>query len=197
MSKENIISIEEMASEVIKNTPSPTVKSTEFSDKEKITNFETMKHIREVQENLGIAVMILTKKLLDHDKSKLEEPELSGFTEATHLLKSLTFGSPEYDEVKNTILKKALVHHYEENNRHHPEHFPNGLKDMNLFDIVEMICDWCAAVKRHDDSAIEKSVDINQPRFGYDDTLKQIFLNTAKYLEEFDNYGQIQLPITE
>jgi hypothetical protein len=34
----------------------------------------------------------------------------------------------------------ALKHHYE-NNRHHPEHFKNNIDDMNLIDLIEMLCD--------------------------------------------------------
>jgi len=51
---------------------------------------------------------------------------------------------------------------------------------MSLIDIVEMICDWIAAVERHDDGNIFKSIEINQKRFGYSDDLKNILINTAK-----------------
>ena len=51
---------------------------------------------------------------------------------------------------------------------------------MSLFDLIEMICDWRAATRRHADGDILKSIEINQKRFGYSDELKQIFYNTVK-----------------
>jgi len=77
-------------------------------------------------------------------------------------------------------MKEALKHHYDFN-RHHPEHFVNGIKDMTLIDLCEMLSDWKAASLRHNDGDINKSIEINQSRFGYSDELKQIFLNTIDY----------------
>ena len=68
----------------------------------------------------------------------------------------------------------------------HPEHFPNGILDMNLIDIVEMLCDWKAASERQEDGNLLKSIEQNAERFGYDDQLKQIFINTAKLFDEHD-----------
>ena len=55
---------------------------------------------------------------------------------------------------------------------------------MTLVDIVEMLCDWKAASLRHNDGNLLKSIEINANRFGYDDQLKQILINTAKILDE-------------
>lgn len=74
-------------------------------------------------------------------------------------------------------------HHYA-SNRHHPEHFSKGVDDMTLVDIVEMLCDWKAASLRQNDGNLLKSIEINAKRFGYDDQLKRIFINTAKLLDE-------------
>ena len=80
-------------------------------------------------------------------------------------------------------MKPALDHHYA-NSRHHPEHFPKGINDMNLVDIMEMICDWKASSERQKDGNLLKSIEMNAQRFGYDDQLKQIFINTAKLFDE-------------
>ena len=80
-------------------------------------------------------------------------------------------------------MKTALQHHYAAN-RHHPEHFTKGIDDMTLIDIIEMLCDWKAASLRQNDGNLLKSIEINAQRFGYDDQLKRIFINTAKLLEE-------------
>ena len=64
---------------------------------------------------------------------------------------------------------------------------PFGLiNDMNLVDIMEMLCDWKAAGERQRDGNLLKSIELNAQRFGYDDQLKQIFVNTAKMLDEVE-----------
>jgi len=62
-------------------------------------------------------------------------------------------------------------------------HQPSGLHRMSLPALLEMLCDWLAATKRHNDGDIRKSIEINQKRFGYGDELKQILLNTLKVIE--------------
>lgn len=154
---------------------------------------QTQNHINTVKGILNYISQVLIKRGELHDKSKLESPEVEIFTEYTPKLAGSTYGSDEY----NTFLKEmqvALDHHYSEN-PHHPEHYPNGLKGMNLFDLNELFSDWKAATLRHDDGDLIRSININQKRFGYDDTLKQIFLNTAKlfytYRIEFSAVGGI------
>jgi len=139
---------------------------------------ETKQHIGNVQILMLDIIHDLINRAHDHDLSKLESPELETFTEFTPKLKQSTYGSKEYgDFLKN--MKGALDHHYK-TNRHHPEHFSNGIKGMNLVDVIEMICDWKASSMRHSNGNIEKSIEMNQERFGYSDDLKQILLNTIK-----------------
>ena len=47
-----------------------------------------------------------------------------------------------------------------------------------------MLCDWKAATLRHKDGNLRKSIELNSKRFGYDNQLKQIFINTAKMFDE-------------
>lgn len=62
------------------------------------------------------------------------------------------------------------------------EYRRNLLCKMSLLDLIEMIVDWCAAVTQHNNGDIRKSIDINQERFGYDDEIKSILLNTVNEL---------------
>lgn len=156
---------------------------------------DTLKHIDIVSENIikiGKALeagsptknaMIISKELADrsvyHDHSKLEDPELSVFNRVTPKLKALTYGSDEY-KASLKEMGTALDHHYE-HNRHHPEHYKYGIRDMNLVDVVEMFCDWKAACQRHADGDITKSININKERFGYDDELTSIFHSTETW----------------
>lgn len=143
---------------------------------------ETIKHIEKVRQYLRIMTDRLTTRGIMHDKTKLESPEVELFTEYTPRLAETQYGSDEYKECLAS-LKPALDHHYA-NSRHHPEHFSKGINDMNLVDIVEMLCDWKAASERQQDGNLLKSIEQNAQRFGYDDQLKQIFINTAKMLDE-------------
>ncbi len=107
------------------------------------------RHIENVRKFIRFVTDKLTTRGVEHDRLKLEPPEVDIFTEYTPRLAESTYGSEEY----NSFLKEmdvALQHHYA-NYRHHPEHFERGINDMNLVDIVEMLCDWKAASMRHND----------------------------------------------
>lgn len=145
---------------------------------------DTTKHIETVRRYLYFFGKKLIERGFEHDHTKLESPELEEFTKISSStpLKDLTYGSPEYEQSRK-FLDNALRHHYA-HNRHHPEHFDKGINDMNLIDIVEMLCDWKASSLRQHDGNILKSIETNAKRFGYDDQLKQIFINTAKFIDE-------------
>ena len=138
---------------------------------------QTLAHIRRVQSLLADVSRRLFMRAISHDKSKIEEPERSAFDDNTHTLKGLTYGSPEYAEALKK-LGPALQHHYQHNS-HHPEHWPGGINDMSLLDLIEMLVDWKAASERHADGSIDKSIGINKKRFGIDDQLESIMRRTV------------------
>lgn len=143
---------------------------------------DTLKHIKRVAEFIKIFINGLIFRINNHDRSKLEKPEKSIFDEYTPKLANSTYGSDEYKQYLKEM-KIALDHHYAMN-RHHPEHFEDGIKGMTLIDLCEMIADWKAATLWHNDGDIIKSINLNQSRFGYSDELKQIFINTVnEYFE--------------
>lgn len=141
-----------------------------------------MKHIEKVREIVRIFVSKLTTRAMEHDKLKLESPEVEIFTEYTPKLAETTYGGEEYKSYLKEM-NVALQHHYA-NYRHHPEHFDKGIDDMNLVDIVEMFCDWKASTMRHLDGNLLKSIDVNAERFNIDPQLKKILVNTAKMFDE-------------
>jgi hypothetical protein len=113
----------------------------------------------------------------DHDRSKLESPEVEMFDEATDRLRALEYGSGEY-KAALVAMGPALTHHYEMNS-HHPEHWSGGCRDMSLLDLMEMLCDWHAAGKRHATGSMEKSLEVNRKRFGLSDEMYDILSATA------------------
>jgi hypothetical protein len=148
-------------------------------------NAQTQAHINEVQRLIHIVVAHMLKLAEQHDRSKFSEAEAPIFDEFTENLKGTTYGSPEY-EAYLEAMKPALDHHYQVN-RHHPEHFLNGINGMSLFDLLEMFVDWYAASKRHADGNIWKSIEKNVKRFNLSPQLMAILENTASVLVfEFD-----------
>jgi hypothetical protein len=142
---------------------------------------DTQAHIQRVRELIQDMRERLYFRLLAHDATKLEEPELSLFNEWTPKLKVLTYGSDEYRAALRA-LRPALEHHYAAHS-HHPEHFENGINGMSLLDLVEMFCDWKAAGERHADGNFGESLLINRERFGISPQLAEIFENTRKELD--------------
>jgi hypothetical protein len=138
----------------------------------------TLKHSRRVDELLLELVSDIQARITKHDLSKMQQPELPIFDEFSPKLKDSTYGSPEYFEYLERM-QVALDHHYA-SNRHHPEHFENGVNDMTLVDLVEMLCDWKAATERHDTGDLGRSFEINQDRFNMSEQLVYILRNTAE-----------------
>lgn len=141
---------------------------------------DTLKHIKRVNQLLLQFSQNLLTRATIHDDSKLEPTEKMLFDEMTPKLASSVYGSEQYKGMLDQ-LKVALDHHYK-NNSHHPEHYPNGIDDMDLMDIVEMFVDWKAATERHNNGDIYKSFDVNKGRFKMSEQLYNIFKNTAKNL---------------
>ncbi|MEM9448690.1 MAG: DUF5662 family protein [Cyanobacteria bacterium P01_E01_bin.6] len=154
--------------------------------KSEIALRQTWEHIDLVMRLLASAQVELMKRQFTHDRSKLRSPEWEMFAEVTEKLRGLTYGSDEYNAQLEEMKRGPLSHHYQ-HNRHHPEFFGNGIEGMNLFDLLEMFIDWSAAVRRHDDGDINRSIEINTQRFNLSPQLVQIFRNTIPWVrDEFD-----------
>jgi len=145
---------------------------------------ETQKHIEKVRKYIRFFTDKLTSRGVNHDAAKLESPEVELFAEYTPKLATTEYNSEEYKQCL-AGLKPALDHHYA-TYRHHPEHFANGVNDMNLIDLVEMLADWKAASERQHNGNLLTSIEVNANRFKMTDQLKQILLNTAKTLDEVE-----------
>ena len=144
---------------------------------------ETLEHKQMVVKLMNVFVTELLNRACSHDNSKLEDPEVTLFDEYTPKLAKCTYGSEEYKSFL-AGLKPALDHHYARY-RHHPEHFPDGCKDMNILDVIEMLVDWKAATLRHNDGNILKSLEHNRTRFNLEKvSLYDILMNSVELLEE-------------
>lgn len=137
---------------------------------------DTEAHIARVAALLTDVIGELAYRADVHDASKLQTPERQMFDEYTPKLRAVTYGSPEYEAVRQEMLATALAHHYAHNS-HHPEHYADGIAGMSLLDLIEMLADWKAATERHADGNLTKSLAINAPRFGM---LARILENTVR-----------------
>lgn len=140
---------------------------------------ETASHIRRVGNLMAEMMAELMHRAVNHDQSKWSDDEWVSFARETPGLRGLTYGSPEY---KDALLRlgPALQLHYRRNTNHHPDVLPNGVNDMTLLDLLEMICDWKAATERHADGDIASSITKNAERFGLSPQLVAILTNTVR-----------------
>ena len=91
-------------------------------------------HHRDVALLMSDAAVMLTNQGQRHDWTKINEPYRSMFYQA--MVRAMT-GDAVFEESEWARL------HYEELERHHlNRHVP---KDVNLFDVIEMVCDIIAA----------------------------------------------------
>lgn len=139
---------------------------------------DTLEHMKNVSRFMHKLIAELLGREQNHDSSKLRSPEKEIFDAYTPKLNESTYGSDEY-KVFLKEMSVALGHHYAMNH-HHPEHYQKGIDDMDLVDLIEMLCDWKAATQRHADGSIDKSILINKERFGISEQLVNVFQNTVK-----------------
>lgn len=140
---------------------------------------DTERHIGIVRHHLrNMVVSNFLLRAETHDASSLQEPEKSFYDQWRPVLSSMQYNSHEYLEAIKQ-LAPAIKHHYERN-PHHPEYYQNGINGMSLFDIMEMVVDWRAAIER---KGTEEQVLDNFwrtcQRFKIEPQLAQIIINTV------------------
>lgn len=143
---------------------------------------------KDVQEHQSRVINVMTGAIMDliyrmahHDESKLQFPEKGIFDQFIPILKAVKFGSPEY-EAARLGMGEGLKHHYQYN-RHHPEHYENGIEGMNLLDVLEMVCDWMAAAEEHPDAELDLS--FLMQRFQINTQLMTVIANTVQELKVY------------
>jgi hypothetical protein len=150
----------------------PMSKTSEFD-----STATTLAHILEVRAALDVFVKELLDRGRRHDTSKLGSVEKPAFDAMLPRFKGVAYGTPEYLRLL-AEMRPALEHHYA-NNSHHPEHYgAAGIAGMDLFDLVEMICDWMASAKRNPGEGVK--LDYNVRLFDISPQLVSILKNTLE-----------------
>ena len=136
---------------------------------------ETLAHVHDVRDNIDVFAAEMLRRGGIHDASKFSAVEKPVFDEVLPLLKDIAYGSAEWQAVADRAAP-ALEHHYR-HNPHHPQHYGNqGVAGMDLFDVVEMMCDWMAAARRNPADGVR--IDLNVRQFGIEPQLASILANT-------------------
>ena len=130
-------------------------------------------HTCSIRTNLAKIASDLICRSAVHDDKKLSDEQLVRYIARHQEIHSLKYGSPEREPVEAKYKDLLKTHHSEY--RHHPEHFKNGIDDMNLVDVIEMLCDWAAAGKDLDGS-LEKS----EKEYCISPQLMKLIRNTIK-----------------
>jgi hypothetical protein len=139
---------------------------------------QLLEHKQLVGRYLQRFISAMVERAIVHDFSKFSPEELAPYAKMLSRFEKAEYGSEEYIACCKGI-KPALDHHFR-HNTHHPEYYAGGLNDMDLFDIVEMVCDWIAASQRAGGDTLR--LDLQRTRFGIDDQLYGIICKTATML---------------
>ena len=135
---------------------------------------DTLAHIHRVRDHLNSFVAAMLERGRVHDASKFSAAEKPMFDDVLPRLRGLSYGSAEYMKLVE-LAGPGLRHHYASNS-HHPEHYPEGIAGMDLFDLVEMFCDWTAASERNPADGVK--IDHNARLYGIAPQLVAILSNT-------------------
>jgi len=136
-------------------------------------------HKYAVVKLLSPIIQELIQRASVHDDSKFEDDEFPGYVKAKEEFKNVQYGTEEYNELRKKFAGPIGTHY--KKNRHHPEFHPNGIEDMNLLDLLEMLVDWKAASLRdRDGGSIEKSIRVSAEKYQISPQLIKILENTAK-----------------
>lgn len=145
---------------------------------------EIADHRRLVGKYMQVMIAALVTRSINHDLSKFGPDEFDGYMEAYPTFCRADYGSALYREACR-IAKPAIRHHVT-TNRHHPEAHVSGVDDMNLVDLLEMVCDWCAASMRRgrEDDFSSLKLGMIFERFEIGPQLQSIIANTVRCLSE-------------
>lgn len=135
------------------------------------------KHQRTVRKRLSHFSTILQSRAFIHDESKLQEPEYSLWKQMDEEPR-YPYGTKEYISKLDRWQHLFRMHWNDSRNRHHPEHFTNPITEMDLMDMIEMLCDWLGYKEVLSYTEASKLVDSQCKRFNFPDEFRYLLLNT-------------------
>ena len=151
--------------------------------KESITKSSMLRiqdHISGVRRRVTLVCAALINRAITHDNSKYSEKELNAHISMGDEMNGIKYGTDAYYAIKRKY-ESLSVEHFA-NNRHHPEYHPNGIDDMTLVDVIEMLCDWLTG-SENTGTPVERSLEINEERYNISPQLMKLLRNTIRDLD--------------
>jgi hypothetical protein len=129
--------------------------------------------VRKYLEKFSLSLVLRGE---DHDSSKFSDEEFPA-----HVAAMETFDDYKYDPNQAAKPPCAAAVHHHKCNRHHPEHFADGIEGMNLIDILEMLADWKSATLNNPNNLgdIISSIEIATKKYNLSPQLVKILANTV------------------
>jgi len=145
---------------------------------------DVWKHRHMVAERMMLAAKILLDRAAKHDASKLTDEERPYYEKPVWALNhsGVEYGSPEYKAL--TAQMGQGWEHHKSVNSHHPEFFGedrDAISSMDMFNLIEMLCDWIAAAKRKGNDPA-KAMTFLKEKYDVDEQLEMVLLNTLAVL---------------
>lgn len=141
---------------------------------------ELDKHKNLVETKLNEISDEIRLRAITHDNSKYLDDEKVWFEKAEKYDREHFDTYEDWLNTTKPIIAPALEHHYAYN-RHHPEHYKNGINDMNLIDLIEMVVDWQSSAECRNTNL---DAFYSFKRFKIEPQLQKIILNTLKFINE-------------
>lgn len=147
-------------------------------DKNKDMIFRILKHRNYIFHAMNQVIQNLQDRAAEHDISKFSEEEFATYAEIIPALSNETYGTPEYQKVRESM--GSAVEHHNLTNRHHWLNVPEKMNEINIFDLIEMMCDWYA-VNFNKRTTIETF--LNTQTHITDPTLIRLFKNSVAFFD--------------
>ena len=151
---------------------------------------DTRKHQQLVAEKMVKCAKRLLDKGMAHDASKFSEIEKRTYTEPVWKLNhnNVEYGSEKYNRLV-AQMDEGWEHHIAEND-HHPQWFEkfgsqtldDPIKAMDMFALIEMLCDWIAASRRNNSRACD-AMRFLKKKYPLDSQIECILNNTLDLIE--------------
>lgn len=161
----------------------------------KLFNPKTLEYIKthkkNVLEKMSHCADILIKRGVEHDDSKLQDPEFSYWC-LMDKEPRYPYGSKEYKRKMEKWKPLMKLHYSNPNNKHHPENFESfedTVSRKDLFDLIEMICDWLAYKDKLTYKEASELVSEQCKRYNFSEELSNLILNTLG--NNFVSFGGI------
>ncbi len=136
-------------------------------------------HIKKVQLNMQEIVTKLGYRSIGHDESKYTEAEYA-LVHNKARLNTTKYMSDAYKKLLEDV--RPAIDAHVENNSHHPQYHENGINDMDIIDLLEMLADWKAACEDSVDGSLTQSLDKNVSRFNISEELESLLRRTSQTL---------------